>query len=117
MTNDSIPVGALAPLPVEALIPDSRDPDRLTEGFLVYEIPTDYERLRARGASQDSTFIDDSLHKALVHLLSTPGQSLMHEAEYAYKPTPPQAYAVKKVRFRFLGAGQPLPIHEDDEEQ
>lgn len=78
------------------------------------EISIDDARLRPQGAGADSQLVDVTLRSAILHLKTSFEHLVRENDEYEYTPPPPQAVTTKRVRFRYLGPGKPMP--RDDEE-
>jgi hypothetical protein len=67
-----------------------------------------------RGASSDSNQLDELSKRVFLHLIATPRHFLdSNGGDDEYHP--PQAVAVvtKRVRFRYVGPGKPLPLDEE----
>ena len=81
------------------------------------EFEKEESRQGPRGASSDSTQIDEISKRAFQHLISTP----RHYVEFEqmgeeYNPPIPTSVTRKRVRFRYVGPGKPLPLEEDNDD-
>ena len=74
------------------------------------EMSMDEARLRPRGFSEDARCMEQASINAIRHLCSTPGRFVSVGNDDDYEVPTPQAVTTKKVRFRYLGAGRPLPL-------
>ena len=75
------------------------------------------ESRHPRGASSDSTQIDEISKRVFQHLISTP----RHYVEFdqmgeEYNPPIPTSVTSKRVRFRYVGPGKPLPLEEGNDD-
>lgn len=78
------------------------------------QIEIDEFKQRPRGTSSDSSELDELSKRVFLHLMATPRHFLERNGgddEY----NPPQAVTVvtKRVRFRYVGPGKPLPLEEE----
>jgi hypothetical protein len=74
----------------------------------------DEVKQRPRGTSSDSSQLDELSKRAFLHLIATP-RHFLEPTGGADEYRPPQAVTVvtKRVRFRYVGPGKPLPLAEE----
>ena len=80
------------------------------------ELTVEEGSLRPRGFSDDARLMEHVSIDTARHLFSTPGSFIPAEND-DYEVPPPQSVVTKKVRFRYLGPGKPLPLDEDIDDQ
>jgi hypothetical protein len=69
---------------------------------------------RPQGASSDSSQLDELSKRVFLHLRTTPRHFLEPDGVFdEYQPPLPVSAVTKRVRFRFVGAGKPLPLDEE----
>jgi hypothetical protein len=80
----------------------------------IQPIENDEFKHRPKGASSDSSQLDELSKKVVLHLMSTPRHFLELTIVYdEYQPPRPLNVVTKRVRFRYVGEGKPLPLDEE----